>query len=222
MVRRNQWHCSMPLFVGDATLRLSWPPWSRIRVSLYWPLSIQRAVAHSNVNEIACGYFFEKLQFDKDELESRTAKIATIPEDLQLLPESSHPYSADRPKAIRPLPWHYWRALWPRANHLKVAGESRALVSHHSNFILCLCRTARTLAKRCGISACPPRLPTQACLGSCPELCPELALEREAWRKFTGGAWIITLLTVGVLPIILYDKELMIVACPIAAKCKVI
>jgi hypothetical protein len=166
--------------------------------------------------------FFEKLQFDKDELESRTARIATIPEDLQLLPESSHPYSADRPKAIRPLPWHYWRALWPRANHLKVAGESRALVSHHSNFILCLCRTARTLAKRCGISACPPRLPTQACLGSCPELCPELALEREAWRKFTGGAWIITLLTVGVLPIILYDKEFMIVACPIAAKFTVI
>ena len=37
--------------------------------------------------------------------------------------------------------------------------------------------------------------------------------DREHWRKLTGGAWIITLRTVGVPSIISNDKELMIVAC---------
>ena len=43
--------------------------------------------------------------------------------------------------------------------------------------------------------------------------CHELALDREAWRKLTGGAWITTLLIVGVPPIMSNDEELMIVAC---------
>ena len=77
--------------------------------------------------------FFEEQQFDKDELESRTAKIATIPEDLQLLSESSHSYSADRrvwkrlaaslqrdPAIARAA---LLRVVWSQANHLKVCGR---------------------------------------------------------------------------------------------------
>ena len=87
--------------------------------------------------------FFEEQQFDKDELESRTAKIATIPEDLQLLSESSHSYSADRrvwkrlaaslqrdPAIARAA---LLRVVWSQANHLKVCGRVARPVLWQSN-----------------------------------------------------------------------------------------